>query len=96
MMKVFMLKCSVDWEQGYGVVNIYSTKEKASNGMLDHSAKYFLDMNDSWSVDDGQTIYIYVDEEDAYDHRHELSNDPNFKPDWLDNIRYQIVTVEVV
>jgi hypothetical protein len=53
-------------------------------------------MRDSWAVDDGQTVYVYVDEEDAQDHKIELADDPNFKPDWLDNVRYQIVRVEVL
>ena len=96
-MKVFMVKCSTRWEEGYGVTGIYSTLEGAGDGMLDHSAKYsFYSMRDSWAVDDGQTVYVYVDEEDAQDHKIELADDPNFKPDWLDNIRYQIVRVEVI
>jgi len=100
-MKVYMLKCSsgYGWDEGYGVVGIYSTLDSAEIGMLDHSAKYsFYSMISSWSVDDGETVYIYVDEEDAQEHELELGNDPNFKPDYvddLDNVRYQIVKVEV-
>jgi len=96
-MKVFMLKCSTRWDEGYWVVNIYSTLASAEIDMLDHSAKYsFYSTLSSWSVDDGKTVYVYVDEEDAQEHELELVNDPNFKPDWLDTVRYQIVRVEVI
>jgi hypothetical protein len=96
-MKVLMLKCSSRWDEGYGVVGIYSTLDSAEIGMLDHSAKYsFYSTLSSWSVDDGKTVYVYVDEEDAQEHELELVNDPNFKPDWLDTVRYQIVRVEVI
>ena len=39
-MQVWMLKCSTRWDEGYGVVGIYSTLDSAEIGMLDHSAKY--------------------------------------------------------
>jgi hypothetical protein len=101
VMKVFMVKCSTRWEEGYyeeyGVTGIYSTLEGAGDGMLDHSAKSsFYSMRDSWAVDDGETVYVYVDKEDAQDHKIELAGNPNFKPDWLDNVRYQIVRAEVI
>ena len=96
-MQVWMLKCSTRWDEGYGVVGIYSTLASAEIGMLDHSAKYLaISTISSWSVDDGETVYVYVDEEDAQEHKLELENDPNFKPDWLDTVLYQIVKVEVI